>query len=143
MAFVHGVNTSFQVTDSGAVNRDISAFVDGVDGLPGVGAVNEVTTFGVAGQAKVFIRGLNDFPFTIKGWFDPTATTGPDAVLSGLRTATTASTFIYGPQGTTAGFVKYTGSCFLTDYKLSSPVANAVSYQASFQSTGPLTRTTF
>lgn len=142
MAFGHGVAADFQIADSGAVNRNLSAFLDKVDGLPGAGLVNETTTFGVAGQAKTYIRGLNDAPFTISGFYDPTATTGPDVVLSGLRTATTASAFAWSPLGTATGAIKYTGSAFVTDYKVSSPVNNVVSFTVSLQCTGPLTRGT-
>lgn len=142
MAFGHGVAADFQIADSGAVNRNISAYLDKVDGLPGAGLVNETTTFGVTGQAKTYIRGLNDAPFTLSGFWDQTATTGPDVVLSGLRTATTASAYAWSPLGTTAGYAKYTGNAFVTDYKVSSPVNNVVSFTATLQTTGPVTRGT-
>lgn len=142
MAFGHGVQADFQIADSGAVNRNLSAYLDKVDGLPGAAAVNETTTFGVAGLAKTFVRGLNDAPFSISGFYDQTATSGPDVVLSGLRTASTPSAFAWSPLGTTAGQVKYTGNAFVTDYKISSPVNNVVSFTASFQTSGILTRGT-
>jgi hypothetical protein len=140
VAFGHGVTSNFQIADSGAVNRDLSAYLDKVDGLPGAAAVNETTTFGVAGLAKTYVRGLNDAPFSIAGFFDPTVTSGPDVVLSGLRTASTPAAFSWSPLGTATGAVKYTGNAYLTDYKISAPVANVVSFTASFQTSGILTR---
>lgn len=142
MAFGHGVASNFQIADAGAVNRDLSAYLDKVDGLPGAAAVNETTTFGVAGLAKTYVRGLNDAPFSIAGFYDQTATSGPDVVLSGLRTASTAAAFAWSPLGTTAGLVKYTGNAFLTDYKISAPVNNVVSFSATFNTSGPLVRGT-
>lgn len=143
MPFVHGVNTIFKVDDSGGVLRDLTTYVNKVDGLPGQGEVAETTTFGVTASSKTFIRGLNGATFTVSGGYDSTATTGPDVVLAGLRTATATATFNYGPEGSVAGKVQYSGECFLTDYKISSPVGDWVTWSASFTMTGALTKTTF
>jgi hypothetical protein len=134
MAFVHGSKSSFNINA-----KDISAFLDNVDFSNAVDTA-ETSTFG--STSKTYINGLTDATFSIAGKWDPTATTGPDAVLDALVGAA-ASTFIYGPQGTTAGMVKYTGSAILTSYKVTGPIGGVVSLTADFQCSGAITRTTF
>lgn len=143
MPFVHGVNTVFKVDDSGGTLRDLSAYVNSVDGLPGDGEISETTTFGVTGSGKTFIRGLNGASFSISGGYDSTATSGPDVVLAGLRAATSSSTFEYGPEGGTTGKTRYTGECFLTSYKISSPVGDWTTFSADFTMTGALTKNAY
>lgn len=140
MAFKHGKGCDFKIDDSAGILRDLSVFVNSVEGLPGDGEVSETTTFGAAGDAKTFIRGLNGAEFSIEGLYDSTATTGPDAVLSGLRTAEASSTFEYFPAGNVTGEAKYTGECFLTSYPLSSPVADVVTFSADFTVSGQIVR---
>lgn len=134
MAFIHGKNTSFSIN-----GKDISAFLDNVD-FNNVTDTAETSTFGAT--AKTYIGGLTDATFSISGKWDPTVTTGPDAVLDALVGAA-ATTFIYGPQGTTAGQIKYTGSAILTSYKITSPIGGVVTLSADFQPSGAITRTTF
>lgn len=143
MAFQHGKSTVFKIDDSASVLRDLSAFLTSVSGLPGSGDIVETTTFGVAGDARTYIRGLNGATFDIEGGYDSTATTGPDAVLSGLRTNASTSTFEYGPEGGTAGKVRYTGECLMTEYSAESEVDGWTTFTASFTMTGALTRNTF
>lgn len=134
MAFVHGKNTNFQIN-----SKDLSAYLDNVD-MPLTGDTAETSTFG--SSAKTYVAGLTDSTFSIGGKWDPTATTGPDAVLQPLVGAA-ATTFIYGPAGSTAGFVKYTGSAICTSYKVTGPIGGVVSFTADFQNSGAVTRTTF
>lgn len=134
MAFVHGSKSNFQIN-----TKDISTYVDNVDFTNTVDTA-ETSTFGSV--AKSYIGGLSDGTFSIGGKWDPTATTGPDAVLDGLVGAA-ASAFIYGPQGTTTGFVKYSGNAILTQYKVTSPIGGVVTFTADFQITGAITRGVF
>lgn len=134
MAFQHGKNTNFQIN-----SKDISQYCDNVD-FPEVADTAETSTFGAS--AKTYIPGLTDSTLAIQGKFDPTVTTGPDAVLQPLVGAA-ATTFIYGPYGNTSGFVKYTGSAICTNYKITSPIGGVVTFTADFQCTGAITRTTF
>lgn len=134
MAFWHGSKSNFQIN-----SKDLSTFIDNVD-MPLITDTAETSTFG--STAKTYIVGLTDSTLSIGGKWDPTATTGPDAVLQALVGAA-ATTFIYGPQGTTAGFVKYTGSAILTNYKVTSPIGGVVTFTADFQCSGAITRTTF
>lgn len=134
MAFVHGSKANFQIN-----SKDLSAFCDNVD-FPNTTDTAETSTFG--STAKSYIVGLTDSTMSIQGKWDPTVTTGPDAVLFPLIGAA-ATTFIFGPQGSTTGNVKYTGSAICTSYKVTSPIGGVVVFTADFQVSGAVTRTTF
>lgn len=137
MAFVHGKNAYINISDSGATARNLSAFCDSVSGLPGARDLSEVTAFGDGGTKN--IPGLANISFTIAGHFEPTATTGPHAVLNGLRTSTVATAFVYAPQGNTTGNVQMSGVCWLSSYEVSAAVADKISFSAEFQVDGTVT----
>lgn len=141
MTFFDSKVSKFSIDDSGTVPRDLSAYLTEIRGLPGPRLLNEVTALGDAG-AK-FIPGLEDVTFNLRGLFDDTASSGPDAVLGPLRTNTTAVSFEYGPEGTAAGDVKYSGTCWVTLYELRSRVGNLVEWVATLQVEGTLTRGTY
>lgn len=100
----------------------------------------EVSTMG--DQAKEFVEGLTGGTISLSGAWDDTATTGPDAVLNGLKGAG-ANAFVYGPAGDEAGMVRYTGQAILTSYARTTPIGGAVAFTAGFQITGAVTRDTF
>ena len=133
--------SKFSIDDPGTVPLDLSSYLTEIRGLPGPRLLNEVTALGDAG-AK-FIPGLEDVTFNLRGLFDDTASSGPDAVLGPLRTNTTAVSFEYGPEGTAAGDVKYSGTCWVTLYELRSRVGNLVEWVATLQVEGTLTRGTY
>lgn len=141
MAFVHGKDAVFKLDDSGGTLRTLSSYVDNVSGLPGGRDLAEVTAFGDGGTKS--IPGLQDVSFSIKGHFDSTATTGPNAVLNSLRTATATATFEYGPEGGASGKVRFTGECWLTEYEVEAEVDDKVSFTAEFQVDGTVTANTF
>lgn len=134
MAFVHGKNTYIAVDDASGQLRDLSSFCDEVSGLPGTRDLAETTSFGANGTQS--IPGLENVSFSISGSFDPTATTGPIAVLNGLRTATTYGSFEYAPQGNTNGNILYSGNCWLSSFEVESSVDDKVSFEAEFQVEG-------
>lgn len=141
MSFVHGKDAAFKLDDSGGTLRTLSSYVDNVSGLPGARNLSEVTAFGDQGTKS--IPGLANITFSISGHFDSTATTGPNAVLNGLRTATATATFEYGPEGGTSGKVKFSGECWLTNYVSDASVAEKVSFSADFQVDGTVSSGTF
>ena len=111
------------------------------EACPGPRALNEVTALGDSG-AK-FIPGLEDVTIVLGGLFDNTTTSGPDAVLGPLRTHTSAVDFEYGPEGSSAGDVKYSGTCWVIAYELRSRVGNLVEWSAALQVEGTVTRGTY
>lgn len=141
MAFTHGKDAAFKIDDSAGTLRTLSQYVAQVSGLPGGRNLSEVTALGDGGTKS--IPGLQNVSFTVSGHYDSTATTGPDVVLSGLRTATATATFEYGPEGSTTGKIKYSGECWLTEYTVDAGVAEKVSFSASLQVDGTVTRGTF
>jgi hypothetical protein len=140
MAFVHGKNAHFTIDDSGGTPRNLSAFLTEVT-FPRQMDMAETSVFG--NTYKTYIQGLGDASLSISGRWDPTATTGPDAVLSGLIGAATASDFSYGPAGDGSGAIEFTGSVYLTSYEISASINDVISFSAQFQMASQITRGTF
>lgn len=141
MAFTHGKDSVFKLDDSGGTLRTLTSYIDNVSGLPGGRDLAEVTAFGDGGTKS--IPGLVDVSFSISGHFDSTATTGPNAVLNSLRSASATATFEYGPEGGTTGKVKFSGECWLTEYEVEAEVDDKVSFSAEFQVDGTVSAGTF
>ena len=132
--FYHGKSTNFSLDDTGGTSRDISDVLVSVD-FPEIVETGETTAFGAT--SKSYIVGLRDATISISGLWDATV----DGYIIGTEPAT--RTFIFGPAGSTSGYVKYTGECILTNYSVSSPVADVVTFSLDLQCTGGVTRTTF
>lgn len=138
MAFRHGKNAVFKVDNSGGTLTDISTYIHEVT-LPRSIETAETTTFGVTGGSKTYVTGLNDATISISGKFHATV----DAHLAGILGQDASVSFEYGPAGSTAGYVKFTGEAIMTKYDLSSPVGDVVTFSADFQVTGSITRATY
>lgn len=139
MTFQAGKLTSFAVQDSGGTSRDLSIYMDKADLKRAVDML-ETTAFGA--NSKTYVSGLADGDLSLEGYYDPTATTGPDVVLAGILGGAPRA-FIFGPYGTTTGNTKYSGSVLLKEYDISSAVAEIVAITADFQLTGDVTKGTF
>jgi hypothetical protein len=132
--FYHGKSTNFSLDDTGGTSRDISNVLVSVD-FPEIVETAETTAFGAT--SKSYIVGLRDATISVSGIWDSTV----DGYIIGTEPAT--RTFIFGPAGSTSGYVKYTGECILTNYSVSSPVGDVVTFSLDLQCTGGVTRTTF
>lgn len=141
MSFTHGKDAVFSLDDSAGTLRTLTSYTDTVSGLPGGRNLSEVTAFGDGGVKS--IPGLVNVQFTASGSWDSTATTGPDAVLNSLRSATATASFEFGPEGSTTGDVKYSGECWMTEYTVDASVAEKVTWSASFQVDGTVTHGTY
>lgn len=136
MTFVHGKDSYFQFDATGGGSlTDYSAYIDSVEGLPGEQEFDDVTAMGDEGHKN--IPGLENGEFSIGGSWDATL----DAVFGPRRIVT--SSFAYGPAGSTAGLVKYSGECWVKSYSVSSPVAGKVSWQAELKVDGVVARGTY
>jgi hypothetical protein len=114
---------------------DISVYTDSVTHNRMVDTA-ETTAF--SNNDKTFIAGLMDGSFDLSGHWDATA----DAALHGCFDGATVAV-IYGPAGSTSGLVRYTANCLITNYAITSQVADRVNWTVSLQRTGALTRNTF
>ena len=141
LAFFDSRVSRFLIFDAGGSSRDLSPFIADVRGLPGDRTLNEVTALGDSGAR--FIPGIEDVTFLVSGIFDDRAPRGPDAVLGPLRAHSSPVRFEYGPRGTSAGSVRYSGSCWVASYRLRSRVGNRVEWAAALQVDGTVERDSF
>lgn len=138
MAFQHGKNGYWSINDGS--ERDLSTYITNVTFARELDTA-ETTTYGTAFKTR--LAGHTDANMSIEGFFDPTATTGPDAVLAGVFAALTARVIIWGPYGSTASNVKITFTALCVTYEITGEVEDAVAFSAEFLPTTAITRTTF
>lgn len=130
MAFAAGKNVTFSLNGTA-----IGTFLSNVS-LTRNGDTLDVTTFG--DSDREFIQGLRSATITISGYFDPTASTGPDAVLATAFADADGVAFslVFG-TGTT---VTYSGSCLVASYETTAAVDGLIAFSASLTATGAITR---
>ena len=133
--FVHGKSVDFALDDTSGSSRNISNTLNSVD-FPEVTETADTTAFG--SSSRSFIVGLESATISISGLWDSTV----DGYMKG-GTEPASRSFIYGPAGSTGGNVKYTGEAIMTNYSISSPVGDVVTYSADLQVTGAVTRGTY
>ena len=132
--FVHGKSTDFELDDTGGTSRSLSNVLTSVD-FPETIDTAETTAFGAT--SKSYIVGLRDATISVSGLWDATV----DGYIIGTEPATRS--FIFGPAGSTRSNVKYTGECILTNYSISNPVGDVVTFSLDLQVTGNVTRGTY
>ena len=130
MAFRHGRLAELTVNGSA-----MSTFCDSMDLSIDVDAA-DTTTF--TKSWKTAIAGLAGGSLEISGNYDPTASTGPAAILTALIGADPFTVVAY-PGGNTSGQVSRSFSAILTAYKEGSPVGDKVSFSATLMVTDTLT----
>ena len=131
--FRHGKSTVFKVDNAAGSLTDISNTLTDVS-FPQSVDTAETSAFG--SSAKSYVVGLTDATLSVSGNFDATV----DAHLAAIVGKADSVSFEYGPEGSTAGFVKYTGEALLTSYEKSGAIGDVVTYSAEFQVTGAITR---
>ena len=99
----------------------------------------DVTSFGAAYRERV-ADALKDWGVEVSGFWDGAAS-NIDAFLSEIHAA--CSTVFVGPNGSTTGFIKYSGCMILQDYSVETAVEGAVTWSATFQAASVLNRGTF
>ena len=133
--FVHGKSVDFELDDTSGTSRSISDTLNSVD-FPEVTETADTTAFG--SSSRSFIVGLESATISISGLWDATV----DGYIKG-GTEPASRACIYGPAGATSSNVKYTGEAILTNYSISSPVGDVVTYSCDLQVTGAVTRGTY
>lgn len=133
---VHGRNSGFSITDTGAVARLLNPWLTSVS-FPRMADTVEVSNF--ASSYKEYVVGLKDATISIEGIW---ATT-PDGYLNGILGTSAAFVYYPGTTAATAGkYVKYSGTCFLTSYEVPTGIDAAATFSAEFQVTETVSRTT-
>ena len=130
MAFRHG--RLAEVTVDGTA---LSLFCDSADFSVDIDTA-DTTTF--TKSWKTAIAGLAGGSLELSGNYDPTATTGPAAVLTGLIGAAPFPVVVY-PGGNTTGQGSRSFNAILSSYKESSPVGDKVTFSATLMATDTVT----
>lgn len=124
MAFVHGKGQTLSLDAT-----DVSQYTDSVQLTNGVDLA-EVSAFGDNDQE--FIAGLKTHGLTCSGHYDATADAAFDGMFDGAEVA-----FSYSPDG---GTTTYSGNALITDYQISGGVGDKVSWSATLQPSGAVSR---
>lgn len=139
MAFFDSKDSVFQFNNGSL--RNLSAYITSLEGLPGPREMYDKTALGDTGRK--YFGGLENVVITLDGLYDDTATTGPEAVLGPERSLNTDRAWDYGPKGSTAAFLKYSGNCLVRDFRHTSRVGNLVGWHAELVVQGAVTRGTY
>lgn len=125
MAFRHGKNAGFTL-NAGV----LSTFLTGVDTSWDLDMA-DTTTFGATW--KTAVAGIPGGKIEITGNYDPTASTGPGAIIWPAFTGAVPVTGLVYPGGNVSGQILWTitTGCLVTSYSESSPVGGVVSFKAS------------
>ena len=132
MAFAHGRITVFKLDDTSGTLDDISDFCDTTD-LNRTIETGDTTTYG--DDNKTYIVGLADATIGIGGKWDESV----DGTIAGGSEPASRS-FEFGPAGSATGKIKYEGNCIVTNYSISNPVGDVVTWSADMQVTGVIVR---
>jgi hypothetical protein len=138
--FRHGRAAVLKLDDSGGTLRDLSNQLREIT-FPRTVDLAETSAFGTFD--KTYVVGMREGRISASGMFSAGVVTEIDPVLAGILGQEASITFEYGPEGSAAGRVKYTGECFLTNYEIGSPYNDMVSASLELQITGSVTRTTW
>lgn len=141
----HGKETIFKVGTKGAptVLTDISAFLDSVT-YPQSADTVETTTFG--NKVRSYMPGFQGNAFSISGKYDASSSPNIDTILSDLQQATVPVAVSYVPGGGSGPTYNAPGGSgaagvWLSNYSVSSPVNDVVSFSADFVGNLAITRT--
>lgn len=125
-----------EIDDSGGTVRNMTLYVQEILGF-GFAYEAEVVT-GVDDSGERVVKGVEtSLLLVIKGRYSDTATTGSDAVLSGLPGV--IGTISYGPVGNKTGQRKFSGEYLCTLYTVDSLLAGGTVFEARFRQDGVVT----
>jgi len=141
MAFVHGKNAYIQLDNSAGTLTSLTSIANEISYSQSIDTA-ETSVFG--SSAKTYITGQNDATISIKGLFDQTTANTIEGAIDALISGSlTSLKFVFGPQGSTAGNKKITGTAIVTAYDIGASVGDVVSLSVELQRTGATTITTF
>ena len=125
MAFRHGKNAALTLD-----SKALATFMTSLDTSWDLDTA-DTTTF--AATWKSALAGVPGGKLEAAGFYDPTATTGPAAILWALFTGAVPVTGLVYPGGTAIGqrLWTITSGCLVTAYSESSPVGGIVAWKSS------------
>jgi len=141
MALQAGNAAVLKLTDNGDSERTLSAYVTKLDLNFKGHTLADVTSMGDSGKTYASDE-LEDGTFSVEFMYDDGSNTVFDTLYDatvGLRTATSAKAFEIGPQGSSNGDPKFSGSCFLEDVSMPVAVGDMIRVTASFKVSGAVT----
>jgi len=138
MAFGPGKDGNFKLDNVTPTLTDISSYIDSID-FPEEVEMLETSTMGNA--SKTYIAGLKSATVSLSGKFDGAAS-AIDDLMNGIKGIAATQTFEYNPLGTAVGTPQYGGECRLASYSSAPALGSAVTWSATLQITGDVTRTT-
>ena len=130
-----------EIDDSGAVARNLSAWVEEVEPLGQQVSAVDVTALN--DTSRQVVQGVEPVQeFVLRGLFDDTPVTGPDAVLAGI--VGKVVTVAYGPAGSAVGQRKISGEFLCLSYQVGGRAEEGrnpgpVRFTARFRQSGPVT----
>ena len=133
-------SSHIEIDDAGGTPRDLSRYVDEIEPLGKEATFLDVT--GLNDAASRVIAGIEQAQdFTLRGAFDDTATSGSDAVLSGI--VGKIGTVSYGPAGNASGQRKISGEFLCLSYRIISRLNDQVRFEARFKQDDTISVTTW
>ncbi len=141
MAVPHGSAATFSLDNSSGTPVALTGYSPEVSLSPEI-AIHMTTVFGATAQAKVV--GLKDAKLTVSFRADPTLSLHLNNLyVAQTPGSATSWSFVYGPNGSTSGFKRVSGECYLVGFPIESKVDDIRNITAQFEVTGALTFDTF
>jgi len=139
--FIHSKLTVVFLDNAAGALQDISQYCNSVS-FPQ--ELEEVDTTSFGATSRTFIPGFAAGTLSLSGNWDRTF----DGIMSGVYAAfragtLTSVTFEYGPEGNTAGDVRYTGEAVMLSYEKSSEVEDPVAWSSELRVSGTVTVNTY
>ena len=133
-------NSYIEIDDSAGTPRNLTPYLVEIESLGKEVSFLDVTGLDDAAQ-RVIAGPEQEQEFELDGVFDDTATSGPDAVLSGI--VGKIGTVSYGPAGKSAGQRKITGEFLCLSYSIASRINRLVRFKAKFRQDDAISITTW
>ena len=134
--FRHGKSGFFSVTDTGGSVRNLSSGLDSAS-IDRSADTAEVTSFG--DDDRNYIAGLRGATISLSGTFASTYALRLDGMLGN----STLTNWVYGPEGNTTGYRKYSGAGNVTSVSYSGSVDGKIDMSIDVQVSGAVTRAVF
>jgi hypothetical protein len=136
MAFRAGTTAKLYISTAGGAVTDVSSYADTTQAQQDANQL-DVSVFGT--QAKAFLNGQTSGQISIGGPLDATMHT----LVSGLYSAGSSASWIYGPGGSVASQPRMAGSLNVASYTVNVAASGRLEYSASLQITGAVANGTF